>query len=172
MSRGLIHRYGLAAGLVVIALLLNLIAYAVVWAPSRAAQNEAESQWRTAREEIGRYKAYRQAYQEVGEITARALPKTKLPDMVTTLASLAKKRGLAIPGVTYQSERIESSDFQKVGLAFSISGPYADVRRFLNDLERSSVFVAIESLSLTRAAKESAHIEVQLRVAAYLRNVS
>lgn len=172
MRGGPFHGHGVPAAMVVLALLLNLIAYAVVWVPSHAARNDAESQWRTAREEIGRYKAYRQAYQEVGKITALALPKTKLPDMVTTLASLAKKRGLAIPDVTYQPERIESTDFQKVGLAFSVSGPYADVRRFLNDLERSSVFVAIEGLSLTRAAKESAHIEVQLRVAAYLRNVS
>jgi len=119
---------------------------------------------------MARYKNYQQSYAEVTALTKRATAREDLPSVVTTVASLAKKRGLKIPAVNYQPERVDLQDFQKVVLTFAVVGPYADVRRFLNDLEQSSPFLAVESLSLARARdKEAAQLEVQVKLAAYLR---
>jgi hypothetical protein len=41
----------------------------------------------------------------------------------------------------------------------------------LDDLERSSPFLTIETVTLTRSHKDGAQLEVQLKVAAYLRVV-
>lgn len=170
MRRALLKRYGLPLGVLLMALVLDVFAYAAVWAPNRSARETADAQWRAGREAIEGYKAYQHAFEALTDITARAMPKTDLPKVVTTVAALAKKRGLAIPNVSYQAGRFESTDFQQVGLSFTVSGPYGDVRRFIHDLERNSPFVAVEGLSLSRAKPEATHLDVQLRVNAYLRN--
>lgn len=165
----LIRRYGAGGVLLLLAIVLNIVVYTGILRPSQTMLTTTEAQWRTERESISRYKTYRQAYLDMKAVSEKATTRQDLPQVMTTLANLAKQRGLAIPAVNYQPERIESKDFQKVSLTFALSGPYGQVRRFLDDLEHSSPFFTIEGLTLTRAKKEEAQLEVQLRVAAYLR---
>lgn len=165
-----IRRLGVPLAVAVIVLAADAIMYAAVLAPSRGVVEQADTTWRSERDRIARFKTYQQAHEQVTKLIERATAREDLPEVVTTLASLAKKRGLKIPGVNYQPERVDLKDFQKVSLTFSISGPYANVRRFLDDLERSSPFLAVESLALARAKKkEGGELEVQVKVAAYLR---
>jgi Tfp pilus assembly protein PilO len=165
----LIRRYGTAGGLLLLAIAMNVVVYAGLLRPSQMTLTATEAQWRTERESISRYKTYQQAYLDMKRVTEKATARQDLPQVITTLASLAKQRGLSIPAVNYQPERFDSKGFQKVGLTFSLSGPYGQVRRFLDDLEHSSPFFTIEGLTLARAKKEESQLEVQLRVAAYLR---
>jgi len=165
----LIRRYGTAGGLLLLAIAMNVVVYAGLLRPSQVTLTTTEAQWRTERESISRYKTYQQAYLDMKRVTEKATARQDLPQVITTLASLAKQRGLSIPAVNYQPERFDSKEFQKVGLTFSISGPYGQVRRFLDDLEHSSPFFTIEGLTLARAKKEESQLHVQLRVAAYLR---
>jgi Tfp pilus assembly protein PilO len=165
-----IRRLGVPLALALIALAADAIIYAAVLAPSRAVVDQTDTTWRSERDRIARFKTYQQAHEQVSKLTERATAREDLPEVVTTLASLAKRRGLKIPEVNYQPERVDLKDFQKVSLTFALSGPYANVRRFLDDLERSSPFLAVESLALERAKKkEEGEIEVQVKVAAYLR---
>jgi Tfp pilus assembly protein PilO len=162
----------LAAPIIIVALAaaLDVAIYATVVRPSIHTLERNDSVWKAERERMARYKNYQQSYAEVTALTKRATAREDLPSVVTTVASLAKKRGLKIPAVNYQPERVDLQDFQKVVLTFAVVGPYADVRRFLNDLEQSSPFLAVESLSLARARdKEAAQLEVQVKLAAYLR---
>jgi Tfp pilus assembly protein PilO len=162
----------LAAPIIVVALVaaLDVAIYATVVRPSIHTLERNDSVWKAERERMARYKNYQQSYAAVTALTKRATAREDLPSVVTTVASLAKKRRLKIPEVKYQPERVDLQDFQKVSLTFAVAGPYAEVRRFLNDLEQSSPFLAVESLSLTRARdKEVAQLEVQVKLAAYLR---
>ncbi|HET8761712.1 MAG TPA: type 4a pilus biogenesis protein PilO [Nitrospiria bacterium] len=170
MTRMRLRRLAVPIALATMAAVTDVGMYAAVVYPSRQTVERNDAAWKAERERLARYKNYQQAYTQVTSLTARATARDDLPTVVTMLASLAKKRGLKIPEVKYQPERLDLKDFQKVGLTFSIAGPYADIRRFLNDLERSSPFLAIDGLTLTRGReKESAEIEVQVKVAAYLR---
>lgn len=148
----------------------DIAVYAIVLAPSRAEVERTDSAWQDERTRIAQFKTYQQAHEAVTKLAQRAIARDDLPKVVTTLESLAKRRGLKIPEVNYQPERSDLQGFQKVSLAFSISGPYANVRRFLDDLEQHSPFLAVESLTLGRAKRqESSELAVQVRVAAYLR---
>lgn len=156
--------------LAISALVVDATVFAVVLAPSLAVVDQTDREWRNERDKIVRYKTYQQAHEQVTNLVERATARDALPEVVTTLAALAKRRGLKIPEVNYQPERVDVKDFQKVALTFSLSGPYANVRRFLDDLERSSPFLAVESLSLSRGRKKTGgELEVQVKVAAYLR---
>lgn len=162
----------LVTPLTVVALVaaLDIGTYAAVVRPNLHALERNDAVWKAERERMARYKNYQQSYAEVTALLKRATAREALPSVVTTVASLAKKRGLKIPAVNYQPERVDLQDFQKVGFTFAVAGPYADVRRFLHDLERSSPFLAVESLALSRARdKEAAQLEVQVKLAAYLR---
>jgi Tfp pilus assembly protein PilO len=149
---------------------LDVGVYTAMVRPSIQTLERNDAVWKAERERMGRYKNYQRSYADVTALMKRATAREDLPSVVTTVASLAKKRGLKIPEVNYQPERVDLQDFQKVALTFAVAGPYAEVRRFLNDLEQSSPFLAVESLALARARnKEAAQLEVQVRLAAYLR---
>jgi Tfp pilus assembly protein PilO len=155
---------------VALAAAVDMGVYAVAVSPHREMLERNDAAWKAERERIAKYKQYQQSYADVTALTARATARDDLPSVITTVASLAKTRGLKMPEVKYQPERIDLQDFQKVSLTFSVVGPYADVRRFLNDLERSSPFLAVESLSLARARDDRpSQLEVQVKLAAYLR---
>lgn len=165
-----IRRLAVPVILVTIVLVLDIGIYVAAVRPSLQTLERHDTAWKAERDRIARYKNYQQAHGDVTTLSGRATARADLPAVVTMLASLAKKRGLKIPAVNYQPERVDLNDFQKVALTFSLAGPYADVRRFLNDLERSSPFLAVESLALTRARDEKgAELEIQVKVAAYLR---
>ncbi len=168
----LLRRLAVPLACVGIALAVDALVYALVFAPSHAVVDRTDSTWRGERDRIARFKTYRDAHEQVTRLAKQAMTREDLPKVVTTLAALAKRRGLSIPAVNYQPERVEVKDFQKVSLAFAVSGPYAQVRRFLDDLERSSPFLAVESLDLSGARKKSGDdLEVHVKVAAYLRTV-
>jgi len=167
--RPLVRRHGLAAAGTLLAVAVNLVVYVAVVGPNQTALTTLETQWQQERETIERAKAYKQALADVDAALAKAAPRQDLPLLITELAGAAKKRGLSIPSVDYQPQRVESKDFEKLVLTFSIAGRYAQVRHFLHDLERFSPFVTIENLTLTRSKKEGTELEVQLKVAAYLK---
>jgi Tfp pilus assembly protein PilO len=155
---------------VALAAALDIGVYAVAVSPHRHTLERNDASWKAERERMARYKQYQQSYADVTALTTRATARDDLPSVVTTVASLAKKRGLQIPEVKYQPERVDLQEFQKVSLTFSVAGPYADVRRFLHDLERSSPFLAVEALSLARARDDKpSQLEVQVKLAVYLR---
>jgi Tfp pilus assembly protein PilO len=165
-----LRRLAVPIALATIAAVADVGVYAAVVYPSLQTVEQNDAAWKAERERLTRYKNYQQAYTQVTSLTARATARDDLPAVITMLASLAKKRGLKIPEVKYQSERLDLKDFQKVGLTFSIAGPYADVRRFLSDLERISPFLAVDNLTLARGReKETSEVELQVKVAAYLR---
>ncbi len=166
---GVLRRYAVPVVLLVLAVVVNLVVFVGMLQPARDARASADARWRTERDLIARYKTYQQSYQDATAIMERAVSRNDLPQLVTTLAALAKKRGLSIPAVNYQPERFESKDFHKVGLTFGLSGTYPAIRRFLDDLERSSPFLAIEDLTLRRGKANGAGLDVDLRVAAYLK---
>jgi Tfp pilus assembly protein PilO len=151
---------------------VDVAVYAIVFNSSRAVVERTDVAWQKERERLARFKTYQQAHEEVTKLAQKAIARDDLPKVVTTLESLAKRRGLKIPEVNYQPERADLQGFQKVSLSFAISGPYGHVRRFLDDLEQHSPFLAVESLTLGRAKKEeSSELVVQVKVAAYLRTV-
>ncbi len=170
MTRIRLRRLVVPIAVVALAVALDVGVYAAVVRPSIQTLERNDAVWKAERERMARYKNYQRSYADVTALTRRATAREDLPSVVTTVASLAKKRSLKIPSVNYQPERFDFQDFQKVGLTFAVAGPYADVRRFLNDLEQSSPFLAVESLALARARdREAAQLEVQVKLAAYLR---
>jgi Tfp pilus assembly protein PilO len=170
MTRLRLRRLAVPIIVVALAAVLDVAIYTTVVRPSIQTLERNDFVWKAERERMARYKNYQQSYAEVTALTKRATAREDLPSVVTTVSSLAKKRGLKLPAVNYQPERVDIQDFQKVVLTFAVVGPYADVRRFLNDLEQSSPFLAVESLSLARARdRETAQLEVQVKLAAYLR---
>jgi len=169
MRPRLLKRHGLALGLVMVTVIANVVVYLAWASPSRNELMASEAQWQAERQAIGRLKTYEQAHHDIAAALARTTSREDLPKWITALAQLAKKRDLSIPSVDYQPEKFDSKDFQRIILTFSIGGPYGQVRRFLDDLERSNPFLVIEELTLARSKKERSDLDLQLRASMYLR---
>ena len=72
--------------------------------------------------------------------------------------------------ISYQPDKVEIPGMVKVMISFNVKGPYQEIRKLIYTLEQSRYFLIVENLVLTSSAKEGEIIQLQLRIAAYLRN--
>lgn len=88
------------------------------------------------------------------------------------LTRLAETAGVRMPGVTYHPEPVAEVDLLRVRLTLGVEGPYAQVRRFLHELEKRRRYLVVERMALGEQRGTSAganHVTMQLNLAGYFR---
>lgn len=87
------------------------------------------------------------------------------------LTKLAGALGVKMPGVTYQPEPMADVDLLRVRLNLAVEGSYAQVRRFLHELEKRRRYLVVERMGLAeqRGAAPTNHVAMQLTLAGYFR---
>lgn len=81
----------------------------------------------------------------------------------------AERLNLLINSVSYQSSPLKGSGFVQVRVSMPVTGSYADIKRFVYDLETSPRFFIIENLSLGSGRGEEGDISLNLTVAAHFK---
>ena len=76
-------------------------------------------------------------------------PRVELTALIGELFTLADEAGLAINRINYDPKEVEGRSLLRYGLNFSVSGEYAQVKRFIYSLEQSDRLIAIESVALS-----------------------
>lgn len=129
-----------------------------------------ETAWRAERPQISQLTVLKAAQQDL-ILFRESLPKEKaLPDLVSFISETAGSQHLSIPSISYQPEKVEVPGLMKVAISFSLKGSYQNIRSFIYRLEESRHFLVIENLVLASSSmKEGEAIQLQLRIAAYLR---
>jgi hypothetical protein len=84
-----------------------------------------------------------------------------LPD----LDAMARRAGVERPGARYQISDEPVYGVYPVEILMSVSGDYASVRDFIEELERSERFFLIDSLTMGRM--ESGELEVELLISTF-----
>jgi len=87
------------------------------------------------------------------------------------LTKLAESLAVKMPAVSYQPEPMAGVDLLRVRLTLGVEGPYAQVRRFLHELEKRRQYLVVERMALAeqRGAAPTNHVAMQLSLAAYFR---
>jgi Tfp pilus assembly protein PilO len=83
------------------------------------------------------------------------------------LAELADEHGLAITRRTYDRDPSYKGRLERLRIAMALEGEYQDIRAFIDDLERGSEFLVIETLALSEGQGPGEPLAVTLQLATY-----
>lgn len=89
-------------------------------------------------------------------------------DLANELGKLATQNGIRIQTAHYKQEEAESSGIVPVAIEGSFSGDYLQLVRFINTLERSKVFFAVDGVDL--AGETTGPVKLEIAMHSYLRS--
>ena len=100
-------------------------------------------------------------------------PQRQFPALAMAISEFGKHVGVSIPGMTYSTQPSKSELAVEGSLRFKAVGEYADIYRFLHQIETAQSYLVIESLDVTRSSRHTAAgkslIELNVRVITFLR---
>jgi Tfp pilus assembly protein PilO len=86
------------------------------------------------------------------------------------ISKLARENSVVAEGRSYEPEPVAKSTLQRIRGDIALTGTYANIRKFLYDLETAEQFYIIESVKLGQASRTEGSapgLEVVLQVATY-----
>jgi len=129
-----------------------------------------EVSWQSERPKIGQLTRLKTAQEELLQFWETLPNETAFPQLISFISDSAEGHRLSIPAISYQPAKVEIPGMVKVLISFNVKGPYREIRKLIHGLEQSRYFLIIENLVLASSVKEDENIQLQLRIAAYLRN--
>jgi len=129
-----------------------------------------ETSWQAERPKIGRLTRLKTAHEDLLQFWRTLPDKATFPQLISFISESAAEHRLFIPAISYQPDKVEIPGMVKVVISFNVKGSYQEIRKLIDELERSRYFLIIENLVLASSAKEGEIIQLQLRIAAYLRD--
>jgi cell division protein FtsB len=78
----------------------------------------------------------------------------RLTGITAEIKELAGRAGLRPRAISYPEEEIEEHGLVKRSFTFAVDGTYAELRRFINLLELSPSFLAVDEISAADAGEE------------------
>ena len=165
----------------VIALLaVNLVALAAWTGPRSWRQRNATARAATAKAEVERLRATAAALRlRADAIRANAsdmerfystLVGTEKANLLPTLEAieeLARSPGLKTGGRTLRRDQIKEAPIERVAVTLPLEGSYAQLVRFLGEVERSPRFLTVDRVAMR--AQEGRGTSLQVELSTYLR---
>jgi type IV pilus assembly protein PilO len=112
---------------------------------------------------------YQRSIDDLGEFRDMIPPQNKFTSLVAELFQLADKANLRITQVSYQPKELKNTDLLQYGLAFSVSGDYTQLKKFIALIEASKRLIAIEGIALRSDMRSGNIAELQLQLTTYFR---
>ena len=89
-------------------------------------------------------------------------------ELAAELGKLAAQNGVRIQQMKYKEEDPENSGIVPVLVEGSFSGDYLQLVRFINTLERSKMFITVDSVEL--AGESTGQVRLEISMHSYLRS--
>jgi Tfp pilus assembly protein PilO len=93
--------------------------------------------------------------------------KRRLVDFTREVQAMATKAGLRPLTMAYPEETIESFDLIRRSFDFTVDGTYADLRRFVQELELSRSFITLDAISVSGQADAGSELQLELHLSTY-----
>jgi len=162
------------AALLVTSLVINAAFYALGVKPATERSNTLKADVELAHKSvakindgIARHEAYEAGRQRVAEFKALLPTASEYTDVLRRTYALAKKRNVFESSISVSSQT-KFSDMVMLSFNLPVSGNYRDVRRFINDVETSDLFLNIGNLSLSKGGKGNV-ISLKIGLSTYVR---
>jgi Pilus assembly protein, PilO len=94
-------------------------------------------------------------------------PRTQMPALLGVLLKQADAAHLSIDTGKYETAALKSGSIVSYQISFPVSGPYPQVRQFIDGTLAALPSVALSELSLTRKSIGDQTVEAQVRLTAF-----
>jgi len=162
----LFHRHRLEGAVFLSLLLVNLLFSLIFVSPAYRHKISSEAALQSARSRVSHLLQYQKAQEDLNSLEKTFLSQQELARLANLLPAMARRHQLALPGVSYQTEKKKESDLRKIDLNFKVSGRYTDVREFIHEVEGLDLFLYIEEMAIASSAKESGRLELEVKMVA------
>jgi hypothetical protein len=88
----------------------------------------------------------------------------RLTQVIAEVKELARRAGVEPSSVRYPEQKLEGVGLSRRSIVFSVDGDYAGLRRFINFLELSDLFLTLEEVSLSGRSGDSQGLRISLQV--------
>lgn len=88
---------------------------------------------------------------------------TGYSEIVADLNGIAREAGLRTGGLTFAQHEVSNRGVMEISISGTVEGAYPNLVSFINGLERSSSFYALESLELASSSGSALRMNVRLR---------
>jgi len=144
--------------IVVVLLLVDALAIAVLLSPLGRGREVLEGQYQQIRQQYQAKlretgpardidKRLVEAKKQTTEFYKERIP-TRYSDISDTLGQLASDNHVQVTSIKYEPKDTEIPGLQQIGIATSVKGDYNNQMRFINSLERAKTFFVIDSVNL------------------------
>lgn len=144
-----------------------------VQAPAKERLEQAMTLHETARRTQARHQTIWKAEEALRTVWQDLPPRTEFTSLIMTVSDLAARERVTIPGMTYQFQKVEEGLALKASIVFYVTGEYADIRRFIHQLETSGPYIFVESLDVHRTVSGpktlSAPVTFNVKLVTFLR---
>ncbi len=144
-----------------------LLLYAFLVRPAAARLNESETYYGDLRKRRSEALLFRKQQQELAGLKAGVPSQKDMPLLIKDLVQNARRLNLSVSTINYDIPRRGAEDLALLSFSFPAEGRYADIKRFVYDVETSDRLVGIEDLKLNEGDK--GWIQVQMKLVTYVK---
>lgn len=147
-----------------------LVIHFALVSPAKSRVAEWEAQWSAARERLVTHKEALRVLKDLQQVLNAFPVKRDFVPLAWGITEEAKRNRVTVPSLTYQVGEATGQLATKAVFQGSLTGRYADLRRFIHQLELAEELLFIEDLDVVRAGpQERDRVTFRLRIATYLR---
>ena len=160
--------YKTEAALIFVLLAVILATYFLFFQGSEETAQKKEVQWRETRKELEKVLRQRKIEQDLTKVINLLPDQQDYASVINTPVEMARRYHLSVPAVTYQKESVDQ-DLLRVSFSFSVMGTYEAIRQFISEIESAKSLYIIEDMNLGKSSKEGSLLELQIKMASYLK---
>ena len=159
--------YVAVAGLLLVAVYLL---HAAVLEQADQERQQLEASWVSARLQLARHQEAMKTKEDLRQVWAVFPLVRDFAPLALGVTEEAKRDHIALPALSYKTERTAIPDATKAILTGTVTGRYEDLRKFLYNLETAQELLFIEDLNLIRSGNlQDPTLTFNIRISTYLR---
>ncbi len=143
-NRALRNALLLCAGL----LCADLILYTALVVPSSQWLRSAETKYTELKRSRAEAAQFEKQKRDLAGILAGIPTQKDMPLLVKDLVQSAHRLGLSVSSITYDIPKRSGEDLALLSFSFPVEGKYADLKRFIYEVETSDRLVGIQDMKL------------------------
>jgi len=155
------------AGLLLVAAYLL---HAAVLEQADQERQQLQASWVSARLQLARHQESMKIKEDLRQVWAVFPLVRDFAPLALGVTEEAKRDHIALPALSYKTERTAIPDATKAILTGTVTGRYEDLRKFLYNLETAQELLFIEDLNLIRSGNlQDPTLTFNIRISTYLR---
>ncbi len=112
---------------------------------------------------------YNKALSDLNTFRERIYPKSHFARFIAEIYGIALKNSLEVSSITYKPTLNKDEKLFLYGLTLSVGGDYIQLKRFINDLSRSTNPVVIDTVSLANQNATSGTVQLQVQISTFFK---